>query len=144
MYNVNEKRIEQVLSYMKVKLELIRPFLQMNEQDGITDPIQILAVERVVHIAIESIVDVGNHLIDGFIMRDPGGYIDIIEILRDEQVLPEDEAIVIKEFVSYRKTLVYDYTNHYPEEMLTLFKNSYESLMRFEDFVFNYIKKELI
>ena len=36
---------------------------------------------------IESIIDVGNTMIDGFIMRDPGGYEDIIDIMEDEKVI---------------------------------------------------------
>ena len=46
-----------------------------------------LALERVNYLLIESIIDVGNSMIDGFIMRDPGSYEDIIDILVDEKVM---------------------------------------------------------
>ena len=35
---------------------------------------------------MESMMDVGNLMIDGFIMRDPGSYEDIIDILVDEKL----------------------------------------------------------
>ena len=34
-------------------------------------------------------MDVGNLMIDGFIMRDPGSYEDIIDILIDEKVITQ-------------------------------------------------------
>ena len=45
------------------------------------------ALERIVHLLIENVLDVGNAMIDGFIMRDPGSYDDIIDILVDEKVV---------------------------------------------------------
>ena len=48
-----------------------------------------LALERMVQISIDSVLDVGNAMIDGFIMRDPGSYEDIIDILLDEKVITE-------------------------------------------------------
>lgn len=55
-----------------------------------------LALERLVQLLIESIIDVGNMMIDGFIMRDPGSYEDIIDILEDEKVIPQSESSAYK------------------------------------------------
>ena len=65
-----------------------------------------LALERVGHNMIESIIDVGNSMIDGFIMRDPGGYDDIIDILTDEKVIPQEMDAPLKEVIEFRKELV--------------------------------------
>lgn len=43
-------------------------------------------------------LDVGNAVIDGFIMRDPGSYEDIIDILQDEKVISEEKAMQFKRF----------------------------------------------
>lgn len=42
-------------------------------------------------------------MIDGFIMRDPGSYDDIMDILVDEKVVTEEEGTHLKQFISYRK-----------------------------------------
>lgn len=36
-------------------------------------------------------------MIDGFIMRDPGSYEDIIDILVDERVIPKDTKLPIRD-----------------------------------------------
>ena len=41
-------------------------------------------------------------MIDGFIMRDPGSYDDIIDILEDEKVIQSEQAIPLKAFISLR------------------------------------------
>ncbi|WP_339061205.1 DUF86 domain-containing protein [Tepidibacillus marianensis] len=128
---------------MKNVLEIIKPLTNLSLEEFVQDSIVVLAAERAVHIAIESIVDVGNYLIDGFIMRDPGGYLDIIEILRDELVLPDDDATNLKEFVIYRKILVHDYTLNNPELLYKHMVESFSTVLRFEGHVKAYIEKEL-
>lgn len=90
MYFVDRKRIEQVLTYM----EEVTQFLEVEPLQ--TDKKSGLALERAVAVLIESIIDVGNQLIDGFIMRDPGGYEDIIDILEDENVITVQECDELK------------------------------------------------
>ncbi|TCS83113.1 type VII toxin-antitoxin system HepT family RNase toxin [Tepidibacillus fermentans] len=143
MYNVNTKKIDEILDYMKGVLEIVQPLTNLSLEDFVQDSIVVLAAERAIHIAIESIVDVGNHLIDGFIMRDPGSYLDIIEILLDERVLPEQDAEVLKEFISYRKILVHDYTKNDPELLYKLMTRSFSTVLGFEQHVHAYLKKEL-
>ena len=45
-------------------------------------------------------------MIDGFIMRDPGGYDDIIDILTDEKVISAEMDGPLKEVIKFRKVLV--------------------------------------
>src|SRR5690625_619114 len=85
MYFVNRSEIEAILKNMD---ELLN---EVKEQNTFSTPLDQLGLERLVHVLIESILDVGNMMIDGFIMRDPGSYHDIIDILIDEKVLPKSE-----------------------------------------------------
>src|SRR5699024_3840645 len=102
MYFVDRDTIEATLVYME---ELLSGF------DGLDLGMlkDKLALERVVHMVGESILDVGNMMIDGFIMRDPGGYEDIIDILIDEEVLPESDKQAYYDIIRLRKPLVKDY-----------------------------------
>jgi len=143
MYNVNTKKINEVLDYMKSVLEVAKPLTNLSLEEFVQDSIVVLAAERAVHISIESIVDIGNHMIDGFIMRDPGSYDDVIEILRDESVLPEDDAAILKVFVGYRKILVHDYTQNNPEMLYKHMVDSFSAIQRFEDHIKMYIEKEM-
>ena len=82
MYFVNRSEIEQILDYYNEVLEVLDKQPQYSNK-----LIDRLALERSIHVLIEVILDVGNKMIDGFIMRDPGSYYDIIDILIDEKVI---------------------------------------------------------
>lgn len=144
MYNVNQTKIDEALRYMEQKLITIAPILNSSIEQFRADELQVLAAERVLHIAIESIVDVGNHIIDGFIMRDPGSYLDIIEILEDEQVVSKELAQSLKNIVAYRKVLVHDYTAINSDEIYQLLKTEHQAIMSFGDAIRTYLAKELI
>src|SRR5699024_5234833 len=104
MYFVNRSEIEQLLDNFDEILQEVTDASQFNQTK-----LQQLALERVVQILIESILDVGNKMIDGFIMRDPGSYHDIIDILVDERVLPENESKAYKSFIDARQMIVRQY-----------------------------------
>lgn len=102
MYFVDRSKIKQTLSY-------IDQLLQTLDNQSFETTIDKLSLERITHMVIESMLDVGNMMIDGFIMRDPGSYEDIIDILIDEKVLPEQDEHPYKEVIQLRKVVVQDY-----------------------------------
>lgn len=89
------------------------------------------ALERIGHTLIECILDIGNDMIDGFIMRDPGSYDDIMDILTDEKVVSQAEGDSLKHLIAYRKTLVQDYLNVNHEELDGLLSRHAETLENF-------------
>ncbi|ARP43981.1 MULTISPECIES: DUF86 domain-containing protein [Geobacillus] len=105
MYFVDRKKMEERLGCMEQMLAYYKT------RDSWDEPFERLALERIAHVIIEAILDVGNAMIDGFIMRDPGSYNDIIDILADEQVIAPADAEQLKAFIAERKMLVHEYTN---------------------------------
>ena len=74
-YQVNTQRIKEQLAYLDRCLSISE---QMQHQP--LSELEEFALARALQIAVECIIDVGSLMIDGFIMRDPGGYLDIIDI----------------------------------------------------------------
>ncbi|HZG15268.1 MAG TPA: DUF86 domain-containing protein [Candidatus Bathyarchaeia archaeon] len=142
MYDINTARIEDRLTHMDRMLSAMRQLTQENGQALIDNPIGLLAMERALHTCIEAIVDVGNAMIDGFIMRDPGSYADVVEILRDEKVLTDAQAQQLTEVVEFRKQLVNEYTQVPAADMVELVQQSVEMLAQFAPAVRIYIQKE--
>lgn len=104
MYFVDREQIEATLQFLEKQIN----FFQTNE--AWETPMERAALERVAHTMIESVLDVGNSMIDGFIMRDPGSYEDIIDILLDEKVITAEMSASLKKLVQFRKILVQQYT----------------------------------
>ncbi len=143
MYNLNTTRIEEVLTYMTRTLVWLRELAGRPDEAIAADAVAQAAMERGLHMTIEAIADVGNALIDGFIMRDPGSYTDIVEILRDERVVDDTQAATLTQVVSFRKQLVNEYTRVPVHEMIAMVRESLDVLEMFAPAVRAYIKQEM-
>lgn len=137
MYFVDRDKIERILQYIEQQLSLLEITKKWET------PIEKAALERICHMLIESILDVGNAMIDGFIMRDPGSYDDIIEILVDEKVLSEETGSELKTIIQFRKNLVQEYTLINHKEMEEAFIQHTATLRRFAPNVRQYLNNEL-
>lgn len=137
MYFVDRNKIEETLRYMEKLLDLYAKQSSWEEETA------QLALERIVHVCIEAVLDVGNAMIDGFIMRDPGSYEDIIDILTDEKVITETDAQGLKAIIHYRKMLVQQYTNTNHLELLEAFKRSLSALQAYPTAIRTYLENEL-
>ncbi|MGE8207562.1 DUF86 domain-containing protein [Heyndrickxia sp. NPDC080065] len=137
MYFVDRDKIEATLQYMEKQIQLLQT------QECWETEIEKAALERVVHTIIESILDIGNSIIDGFIMRDPGSYEDIIDILLDEKVITEEMSKSLINVVALRKILVKDYTHIQHEEIRASFLANIEAIMDFVPRVRKYLEDEL-
>jgi len=73
MYFVDKDKLTQKITY-----------LQKLTEDYNDNKRNLYAFERIGQMLIESSVDIGNMIIDGFILRDPGNYKDVIDILELE------------------------------------------------------------
>ncbi|WP_405102686.1 DUF86 domain-containing protein [Oceanobacillus sp. FSL H7-0719] len=136
MYFVDRKKIEEILQYMN---ELLEEVINNNFQTGI----EKMGLERITHVLIESALDVGNMMIDGFIMRDPGSYEDIIDILIDEKVIPERQEEIYKQFIGLRKSLVTDYMMIDHKQLEIELKEYAPTLKEFSNYIQAYLKNEL-
>lgn len=137
MYFVDREKIEQVLVFTEKQLALLEV------TNSWESPIEKAALERVCHTIVEGIIDVGNSMIDGFIMRDPGSYEDIIDILDDEKVVTKEMSISLKEIVAYRKMLVQEYITVDHEKLLKTFLAGLDNLKQFAPKVREYLVNEL-
>ncbi|MCF2938749.1 DUF86 domain-containing protein [Paenibacillus alkaliterrae] len=102
-----------------------------------------LAQERALHLAIETVTDVGSFLIDGFIMRDASSYEDIIEITGEEGVFPSDMLETLTELVKLRKPLVQDYFKWQRSDLHPLTVTLAAVMPAFKLAVEQYLEREL-
>ncbi|AVQ99732.1 hypothetical protein OBCHQ24_12180 [Oceanobacillus iheyensis] len=136
MYFVDRSKIEQRLNYLDSMLTELKGMKYETLQ-------QKLALERIGHVSIEAILDVGNMMIDGFIMRDPGSYEDIIDILLDENVLPNEDGDPYKQVIGLRKMLVVDYVNVNHQVVYQAFSENMVQLSQFHTNIRKYLDNEL-
>jgi len=137
MYFINRQSIID-------RIEVINSML--NYYDSNSKPsnqTEVLAFERMAQLFIDSILDIGNAMIDGFIMRDPGSYDDIVDILMDEKVITKELGEAIKKLIPIRKHLLQDYTTSITETIMSTFSENISAYKEFPIAVDTYLNKEL-
>lgn len=82
-------------------------------------------------------------MIDGFIMRDPGSYLDIVHILVDEKVLPEDDKSAYEAIINVRKELVHEYSQLDHQRLLNTIEKHYPVLSLFTENIRSYLANEM-
>jgi len=137
MYFVNRSEIEKIINF-------IDGLLEKSDSDFVyTTLSEKLMLERLTHLLIESILDVGNLMIDGFIMRDPGSYHDIIDILIDERVLPKEDEEAYKQLIDLREQIVKYYTNINHEQIKEVLSSHKHIFGKFSTYIKSYLTTEL-
>lgn len=137
MYFVDRELMEQRLHYIEQLAGLFKA------QGKWESPLEKAALERIAHMMAEAVLDVGNAMIDGFIMRDPGSYDDIIDILLDEKVIDEPISANLKVLVSLRKQLVQYYTAIDHEQLAAELAAILDGIEAFPGLVRTYLVNEL-
>ncbi|WP_025028432.1 DUF86 domain-containing protein [Caldalkalibacillus mannanilyticus] len=138
MYFVDRKKLEQRLTYIEGLLTYLASQEQLPEDVGAR-----LALERAAHMSIEAILDVGNQMIDGFIMRDPGSYEDIIDILTDEQVVDQQVGLGLVKWIQLRKSLVTEYEQVQAEVIWSHYQEVRSAMESFPTCVRLYLNEQL-
>jgi len=138
MYFIDRNQIEKALSHME---ELLTLYKEEESWEG--DLIHSLALARLTHVVIESIIDVGNTMIDGFIMRDPGGYDDIIDIMDDEKVISPEMSDPLKQVIGLRRMIVMEFIDVETTSIIKTLDSSMATLLAFPTKVRHYLENEL-
>ncbi|MFA4844120.1 MAG: DUF86 domain-containing protein [Candidatus Margulisiibacteriota bacterium] len=103
--------------------------MSLEEFTGNSDNLDI--AERNLEIAIEAMLDIGNHVIAVMGFEKPENYYDIFIILGKNNILQKDFAERIAPLAGLRNRIVHDYTTIDHELIL---KNIKEKLPDFEEF----------
>lgn len=137
LYFIDRNRIEKELQHIEKLVDLLETHTFSSGS------IDRLALERLASVLIESIIDVGNQMIDGFIMRDPGGYEDIIDIMLDESVISSEDSAQLKRLIRIRKELAYQYIELDHNNIARQLQESLKSVKAFPIQIRAYLQNEL-
>jgi uncharacterized protein YutE (UPF0331/DUF86 family) len=142
VYFVDREQIEQRLNYINTYLIEAADTLE-REAGELSPRVLRLARERVLHLAIEAVTDIGSLMIDGFVMRDASSYEDIIEVLQGEEVFDRDTGAELFEMVKLRRLLVQRY-DEVDETLLASWGPKMARLLsRFASSIEQYLQREL-
>ena len=131
------------------KISQLRNYVQQLETssditwDNYTTDIRSKAfVERYLHLAIEKVFDISNHIISYQRWREPEGYRDLFMVLKEQGVLPEREMLNFQNMASFRNMLVHRYEKIDDEMVYGFFRKRLKDFDIFVGFVMEWIKEQ--
>jgi uncharacterized protein YutE (UPF0331/DUF86 family) len=95
----------------------LRGIKKIPERTFLTSRSVRAATERLLQVAIQSLLDIGSHLIAERGFREAESYADIIDILGEAKVIPKAFAGRIRGMAGLRNILVHDYLEVDPKEL---------------------------
>ncbi|MGM0603679.1 MAG: type VII toxin-antitoxin system HepT family RNase toxin [Bacillota bacterium] len=91
------------------------------------DKILFRYLERTLHLAVESVLDIGSHIISDERLGNPKFNSEIIEILADNNIIKENADDYIR-MAKFRNIIVHDYAEIDPEILLRIIKENISDL----------------
>ena len=122
-------RLERLRAYLRI-LKIIQ---QKDIDQFISDPLIHGAAERYLHLAIESALDIGNHVISERGFRKPETYGEIFMILSQEGVVSPELYHRIEGMAAFRNVLVHDYLKLDHRKVLAILKEKLTDLEELAD-----------
>ena len=106
---VNKAVLAARLERLREYLGILESIQQYDVDRFVQDPFIHGTAERNLHLTIECLLDIGNHVISDRGYRKPESYSDIFRILAEKEVIPDDLCEELVGMAAFRNVLVHDY-----------------------------------
>lgn len=108
---VRPEIIRKRLNKLDENLVILKNSQGYSFEEFISNPEHYGSVERFLHLAIESVTDIGNHLVAELNLGTVEWYSDIPKLLADKEYLSQELADKWIRMIGFRNTLVHEYVD---------------------------------
>ena len=109
MLQFNPDKISKLISEIRKALNRLKNLQSLTEEEFLSDPNKIDSAKYNFIVAIESVIDICNHLISKNALRSPKDYGDTFQVLEEHGILEEEFVADLKNMVKFRNRLVHLY-----------------------------------
>ena len=139
--NIDKESLNSRLEKLKECLEKLKPLSKVSKSEFLETPSFQDIAERNLQVAIQCLLDMGNHLIAAFGLRGPQDFKEIFVVLGEEGVLPKEFALKIAPMAGLRNILIHEYLKVDLEKIYGHLKDLAD-FERFAQIVVHLIEKE--
>jgi len=99
-------------------------------------------VERYLHLCIEKVIDIGNHLVSFHRWREPEGYRDLFHVLEENGVIAKKNLATFQNMAAFRNMLVHRYEKIDDELVFSIFKKQLDDFDLFISSVTQWVNRK--
>lgn len=139
---MNKEKIYRQLSLLNNYLKELNSLKNTPFEEFEENSITRAAAERLLQVAIETVQNIGNHIIASRGYRNPKDYADIFRVLEEEKILPHDFSENLQQMAEFRNRLVHVYWDIDIKKLYDIMQNNLEDFERFAQIIINELEKE--
>lgn len=128
-------RIEKLREYIKV-LKTIKNY---SEEEYISNPLIYGSMERFLHLSIECVLDISNHLISDLRFRRPESNREIFIVLCENNIIDEKLKENLCNMAGFRNILVHDYMKLDRIIVYKIINNNLKDIEKFMKIISSYL-----
>lgn len=128
-------RIDKLKEYLRY-LEDVKKY---SREEYIKNPLIYGSTERFLHLTIECVMDIANHLISDFRFRKPESNRDVFDILYENDIIDRKLKENLCNMASFRNILVHDYLKLDREIVYDIILNNLDDIITFANIIKDYI-----
>lgn len=104
---VNKQKVNGMLQNLRAAIEQLRKIAELERNDFLQNGMALGAAKYYLQTAIETCIDIGNHIIADEGYRSPKDYRENFTILNENGILPDDFTISMRQMAGLRNRLVH-------------------------------------
>lgn len=139
---LNYQLIEERLAQIRTSCNRLKEMESLPLEQFLAAPDSYAIAEHHLRRALESLFDIGRHIIAKKGLGKPANYSQIIDILAQQRIIPPEFSRNIKGMAGYRNRLVHEYALINHEEIHNIIKTRLGDFAHFSTYIINYLDKE--
>lgn len=137
---IDRRFVETKLSYIQTYYQELEGVLGYSDREIKGDTLRLRALERIIQLLVDEIIDINNHIIRYVQLRVPEDFQSTFLILAENKILPEEFARRIAPVVGLRNRLVHRYEKVAVEILLNTIRKSKEDFKEYVKHILLYLR----
>lgn len=140
---IDENKIIKKINTIKKALINLNELAKLKPDEFLSDFKYYDSAKYNLQIAIEAMIDIGNHVISRFNYDPPKTYADTFEILGKNNLLPSDLVNTYKLMAKFYNRIVHFYDDINESEVYNIMQNNLSDFEKFVISIANFLKKPI-
>lgn len=132
---VDKEVILKRLDQLENKINYLQGIEQFGKEEFSNNPDIYFRYERALHLALEAVIDLGNHLIADQNLRTPESNRDVFKVLYENNLIKKDLYSKLGKMAGFRNILVHDYLTLDRELEYEIIRTNLDDLRKFMEMI---------
>ncbi len=137
---IDKSFVEVKLSYIQSYYQELETVLVYRDQEIKEDKLKLRALERIIQLIVDEMIDINNHFIRYAKLRVPGDFQSTFLVLAENSILPQEFAAKLAPVVGLRNRLVHRYEEVDINILLNAIRKSRNDFKEYVRYIIKYLR----